>query len=128
MAEQDVGMTTDRKIATMEEQLARLQETVADLRSELGRSRMEQWRARIEDLEVQVHVATMDSRERLDLLIEMLRNQWDRTRAQLDDASATASTVAASWLTDLSELEHAYLDVRRALLDSRSTTSHWTGT
>ncbi|MCY7402397.1 MAG: hypothetical protein LH477_15840 [Nocardioides sp.] len=114
-------MTTETKIATMEDQLARLQETQSDLRQELARARVDQWRGRIEDLEVQVHLAAMDSNECLDQLTEQLRNTWDRAQVQLDDATSTASVVAA---TLLSGLETAYRDVREALLESRSRISH----
>lgn len=114
-------MTTESKIAELEEQIAGLQETHAALRQELAQARVDQWKGRIEDLEVQVHLATMDGDERLERLTEQLQNTWDRTLAQLSDASSTAATVAGTVLVGL---ESAYGDVREALLASRTTISH----
>lgn len=113
-------MTTDSRIAELELQIGRLQETHAGLREELVQARVQQWQGRIEDLEVQVHLATMDTDERLDRLSGQLRNSWDRTLQQLGDASSTASTVVE---TVLAGLESAYGEVRDALLESRSTLS-----
>lgn len=118
----DVGvMTTDERIATLEEDLIRLRAAQADLYEQLSRARVEQWQGRIEDLELQVHLGAMESDERLTLLTEQLRSTWDRTRVQLEDASSTASTVAEALR---SGLESAYRDLRRALLESRNKISH----
>ncbi|MGE0170331.1 hypothetical protein [Nocardioides sp.] len=114
-------MTTDERIAQLEEHLTELRATQADLVRQLGQARVDQWQARIEDLELQVHLGAMDSNERITQLSEQLRNKWDRTRAQWEDASATASTVAE---TLRSGLESAYRDVRQALIESRGTISH----
>lgn len=113
-------MTADARIDHLEEQLSKLQEAQAALREELVQARLDQWKGRIEDLEVQVHLATMGSNERLDSLTDQLRQSWERARAQVDDATSTASSVVG---TVLSGLENAYHDVRQALLDSRSKIS-----
>lgn len=113
-------MTAESKIAELEKQLTGLQETHADLRRELVQARVDRWQGRIEDLEVQVHLATMDTDERIDRLTEQLRNTWDRALTQMSDASSTASTVAETVLVGL---ESAYGDVREALLASRDKVS-----
>lgn len=104
----------------LEEQLTKLREAQATLREELVRGRLDQWKGRIEDLEVQVHLATMGSNERLDGLTDHLRQSWESAKAQLDEATSTASSVVG---TVLSGLENAYHDLRQALLDSRSKIS-----
>jgi hypothetical protein len=68
-----------------------------------------------------VHLGAMSSNQRLAELSDQLRNQWDRTHAQVVDASSTASGVAETMWTGL---ESAYGEVRQALLESRNMIAH----
>jgi len=114
-------MTTDERIAKLENHIHQLQDTQTDLYKKLAQARVDQWHERIEDLELQVHLGAMGSNERLTELSEQLRNQWDRTHAQMQDASSTASGAADTLWTGL---ERAYGEVRQALLESRNMITH----
>ncbi|MEO5652979.1 MAG: hypothetical protein ABIN79_05525 [Marmoricola sp.] len=111
-------MTTDERINTIDVHLRDLQAAHTDLLQQLAQARADMWKSRIEALEVQVHLATMSSDERLTQLGEQLRNTWDRTQAKTEDVSRVATTATETlW----SGVEHAYRDMRDALLASKHT-------
>lgn len=110
-------MNTDERIDTIEKHVHALQAEQADLTGQLAAARVDLWRSRVEGLQLQVHLATMSGNERLTLLSESLRNSWDRTQAQVEDASTAASTATETVWT---ALESAYRDVRAALIESKT--------
>ncbi|MCY7401726.1 MAG: hypothetical protein LH477_12395 [Nocardioides sp.] len=109
-------MSTDEHIS----QLRELRSTQIDRTSQLVHARVDRWQERIEDLELQVHLSAMDGSEQIALLSEKLRNQWERTRSEVDDASSAVTTAAE---TLRAGLEEAYRDVRDALVATHSTTT-----
>ena len=78
-------MTTDERIAEIEDRLHQLQDTQAELYKRLAQARADQWRGRVDDLELQAHLGAMGTNQRLTELSEQLRNQWDRTHAQVHE-------------------------------------------
>lgn len=113
-------MSTDQRIDAIEEHLRTLQATQADLYQQLKQAHVDQWKTRIDDLEAQVHHATTSGSDRLKQADDTLRGAWSRTRAQVDEASSTASTVAD---TLREGLHGAYNELRDALLESRAKIS-----
>lgn len=83
--------TDTERIATLERQLEELQQQQADLRRQLAEARADQWRARIDDLDVQAHLASMELGDRLEPLIEKLRNQWLDARKSIESSASIAS-------------------------------------
>ncbi|HVB43159.1 MAG TPA: hypothetical protein VNF47_10695 [Streptosporangiaceae bacterium] len=110
-------MTTDERIAKLEEQIDKMQVKQAELRKQLTKAQLDQWQGRIEDLEVQMHLGAMETNDKLAALMDQLRSRWVDARRQFDDATATASSVAD---TVRSGLENAVNDLRKALLESKA--------
>ena len=54
-------MTTEDRIAQLEDQLHQLQGQQADLRKQLAKAQLDQWQGRIEDLEVQMHLGAVEA-------------------------------------------------------------------
>lgn len=86
-------MTDNQRIVELERHIEELQQEQADLRRQLAEARSDQWQARIDDLEVQAHLGAMEAEDRLDPLIERLRNSWLEMRKHLDQGADTASDV-----------------------------------
>jgi hypothetical protein len=60
------------------------------LRRRLAESELDEWKARIDQLEVQAHLAKLEGDERLQPLVEQLRNRWLDAKAQFDKAGSAA--------------------------------------
>jgi hypothetical protein len=105
------------EIRQLQAQIDDLEGEVAQLRHQLVDAELDQWRARIDDLEVQVHLGSLDARDRLSPLVEDLRNAWLDARAGISSTSDTASDVVDKIR---SGLEQAMREVRRVALDTRS--------
>ncbi len=113
-------MTSDQRIAKLEAQIDDLQGAQAKVSRELVEARIEQWQARIDDLEVQIHLGTVEAKDKLTALSAELQTRWSAARRQMEDASTTTTGVAD---TLKSGIEGAYNELRRALLDSRKQLS-----
>ncbi len=110
-------MTTEERIAKLEDQLSKLQTRHAELQKQLTKAQIDQWQGRLEDLEVQMHLGAMETSDRLTALMDQLRGRWADARRQLEDAVSTATSVADTVRTGL---ENAFNDVRKAVLESKS--------
>ena len=113
-------MTNEERIGKLEAQLEKLHARQADLQKLLSKAQIDQWRGRIEDLEVQMHLGSMDTSDKLKALMNQLRSRWGEARAQLEDATSTASSVADTIRTGM---ENAFNEVRKALLESKKKLS-----
>lgn len=109
-------MTTEERIANLETRIDSLQEAHAIVSRQLVDARVDQWQARIDDLEVQIHLGTVEATDKLTALTEELHTRWSKARRQMEDASATTAGVAD---TLKSGIESAYNEVRAALLESK---------
>jgi hypothetical protein len=107
-------MDDKARITELERRLDELHEQQDELRRQLAEARSDQWQARIDDLDVQAHLAAMEAEDRLEPLIERLRNQWLDARRQFDSGASTASDVIDR-LRD--GFEQAGRDIRDALAD-----------
>ncbi|WP_372733701.1 hypothetical protein [Nocardioides sp.] len=114
-------MTTEERIADLERQIAELQTQQADLLKQLTKTQVEQWQARIDDLQVQLHLAAMETSDHLTTLTDQLRSKWASARAQMEGASTTATDVGDTLRVGL---EKAYSEIRDALLASKNKVSH----
>ena len=113
----DSDMTQTERNLALESQIQDLETQLAVLRRQLSETELDQWRGRIDDLEVQVHLASLDTRDVLAPMIEDLRNAWLDAREMLSDSATTATDVAGT-LRD--GLEQAMADIRSAVLEARS--------
>lgn len=108
------------RTAQLERQIENLEAELSELRRQLAEAELDKWRGRIDDLEVQVHLASLDAQDRLEPLIENLRDTWSNARETLSEGAATAIDVAG---TLRAGLDQAMADLRRAVLDARSISS-----
>lgn len=111
-------MDTNERITALEGKIKTLQTKQAALNKQLADAQIEQWKARIDDLEVQIHLGAMEANRKLAPLMDQLRNTWIDAKVQIEDKAETATSVADTLRTGL---ENAYSELRKAVLDTRST-------
>ena len=112
--------TTEDRIAKLEGQITKLQSRQSELYQQLRRAQLEQWQGRIDDLEVQMHLASLDVNDRLTALADQLRSRWATARLQMETAPSTATEVIDRLRVGV---ENAYDEMRKALLESRQKIS-----
>jgi predicted nuclease with TOPRIM domain len=110
-------MTTEDRIAQLEDQLHELQAQQTDLRRQLAKAQLDQWRGRVEDLEVQMHLGAVEASDKANAQMNKLRDRWADARRQFEESIKTASSVAD---TVRAGLENALNDLRQALLESKN--------
>jgi hypothetical protein len=112
-------MTSTEEIQELRQRLDALNEQVDDLQQQLLRAEVGQWEARIEAIELQLHLGSMDARDRVAPLLEQLRNRWLDAKSELSDSSGAA---ADALRTLLDGLESAMRDIRDAVVQSGQAT------
>ena len=110
-------MSTEERIAQLEEQIHELHDQQADLRKQLAKAQLDQWQGRIEDLEVQMHLGAVEASDKAKAQMGKLRERWADARRQFEESIKTASSVADTVRTGL---EKAFDDLRQALLESKN--------
>lgn len=110
-------MSTEERIARLEGQIEELRTRQSELHHQLAQAQLDQWQGRVEDLEVQLHLASMDANDRATALMQQVRARWAEGRRQLDDATTTVSSIGGT-LRD--GLEKAVRDLRQAILESKN--------
>lgn len=110
-------MSTEDRIAKLEEQIGNLHDQQVDLRKQLTKAQLDQWQGRVDDLEVQVHLWGKQASDKATTLMGQLRGKWADSRRQFEESISTASSVSDALRTGL---EKAYTDLRKALLESKS--------
>jgi hypothetical protein len=108
-------MTTQDRIKALEDQMEALGVEQAALRKQLVDAEAERWQERIDDLEVQLHLAAMDTNDKIAALVQQLRKSWAVGRAELERRSSAASEGAES-VRD--SLRNAFTDIRKAVLET----------
>ena len=117
-------MSTDDRVAKLEEQITSLHDQQADLRKQqtdlrkqLAKAQLDQWQGRFEAMEVQMRLGTVKATDKASALMDQLARKWADARKQFEESVSTASGVADTVRTGL---ENAYAELRKALLESRS--------
>ena len=105
------------RVEALQTQVSDLEEQVGELRRQLAEAELDQWRGRIDDLEVQLHLGSLEVEDRLSPLVEDLRNAWLDAKASLSGTTEVAGNVVDSVR---SGLEQAMREARKAALDARS--------
>ena len=116
-----MGATTDEnkvRIDALEQRLGELQDEVDRVNRELVEAQLDAWKSRVEELELQVRLASMDARDDVAPLLEILRNRWLDAREQVTRAGSAAGEVLDSFRDTLNE---AADDVRSAARSAMST-------
>lgn len=110
-------MGQDERIADLENQVAELGQQLRDVRRQLAAAELDQWQGRIDDLEVQAHLGSMAVRDRLEPVVQELRNAWLEARSRAAESADTAGDVTDR-LRD--GLEKAMAEIRSAVSDARA--------
>ncbi|MGQ0434671.1 MAG: hypothetical protein ACT452_19965 [Microthrixaceae bacterium] len=109
-------MTSEERIAKLEAQIERLETKEAELRKQLMEAQLDRWYGRIEDLEVQAHLAAMNTNDHVTALVDQLRSRLREVREQVDGATSNlAERVDAA----RGSIEGLLKDGRKALIDAR---------
>jgi hypothetical protein len=107
-------MTTQDRIKALEEQMARLRSEQDGLREQLAQAEVDRWQERVDDLELQVHLATMETNEKVNQLFQQVQHRWAAGKAQLERRSSAATegaeAVRESLRTAFAEIRHAILE------------------
>jgi hypothetical protein len=111
-------MADESSTADLQARIEELEDQIRDLHAQVRRADIEQWQGRVDDLEVQVHLGSAELRDRLEPMVEALRNRWLDAREQMDHAGSTTSDTLDVLRGGL---EAAVRDLRKAILDARST-------
>jgi hypothetical protein len=111
-------MDQDRRTAALEERIEELEVQLEDLNHQLRRAELDQWQGRVDDVELQVHLASMDVRDQVTPLMEALRNRWLDAREQMEHSSTAASDVLDAMRGGL---EQAMRDIRDAVMEAKTT-------
>ncbi|HTO00444.1 MAG TPA: hypothetical protein VL068_07200 [Microthrixaceae bacterium] len=106
------------RIDGLEAQITDLEVQLAEVRRQLSEAELDQWRGRIDDLEVQIHLGSLDARDQLMPLVEDLRNTWLDAREKVTKSASTASDAAE---TLRAGLEQAMGEIRTAVLQARES-------
>lgn len=110
-------MSNDDKIAALEQRIDELKAKLDDLQGQLAELELDQWKGRIDDLEVQMHLGAMGAMDRLNPLVDKLRNSYLDARANL---TGTASAAGDATNRIRKGLEQAMNDIREAIFASDS--------
>ncbi len=113
-------MAEVQNVEELQEQVDSLQKELNQLRRQLAQAELETWRARIDDVEVQVHLASLDAQDRIQPLIDGVRNAWLDAQATLSATTDTASDVVDDIRVGL---ERTMRDLRQALLGAATAHS-----
>jgi len=113
----DITNDSDR-INALEQQISRLETQLTEVRQQLSKAELDQWRARIDDLEIQVHLGSLETRDLLTPLVEDLRNAWMDARSQTLKSASTATDVVEVLRAGL---DHAMDEIREAVLEATKT-------
>jgi len=111
-------MATEAEIAVLEARIEELDSQVESLHEQVRKAQLDQWEGRIDDLEVQLHLGSMEAAERLQPLVEKLRDRWLDAKQHATGGSATAGDVID---TLRAGLEAAMKDIRDAVIDAKTT-------
>ena len=108
-------MTTQDRIKALEAQMAALQSEQETLSKQLAQAEVDRWQERIDDLELQLHLAAMETNEKINGLLHQIQHRWAVGKAQLERSSSAATEGAESVR---SSLRTAFTDIRKAILDA----------
>ncbi len=108
-------MTTQDRIKALEDQMEALRIEQAELRKQLVDAEAERWQERIDDLELQLHLAAMETNDKISALLQQLQQTWAVGKAQIGRRSSAASEGAEN-VRD--SLRTAFTEVRKAILDT----------
>lgn len=108
-------MTTQDRIKALEDQMARLESEQDALRDQLVQAEIDRWQERIDDLELQVHLARMETNEKVNGLLQQVQHRWAAGKAQIEWRSAAATDAAEAVRNSL---RTAFADIRKALLET----------
>lgn len=107
----------DTRIAEVEARIAELENAQEHLRDELMEARIDQWKGRIDDRDVQLHLASMEVRDRVMPFLSTLRDKVLDAQSRAADGASKANDVTT---TMRQGIEMAFEDLRGAMRAARS--------
>jgi hypothetical protein len=113
-------MTDQQTIEELKARIDELESQQDRLRDDLSRAQMDEWEGRLDDVGLQMHLGTMELRDRLDPIVEQARRQIADARARIEDGSETTADAVAALRAGF---EQAWDDLRSAVNDAKSIVS-----
>lgn len=114
-------MTGEKTIEDLERELDKVEQDERELREQLAQTQLEQWEQQIEDLEVQLHLAGMEVRDRAEPTVAKLRAEIGDTRSRISSGSTNAADAAEALRHGV---QAAWTDLRKALVEARDALLH----
>lgn len=116
-------MSAEERIKELEAKIDKLQAKQAELDKQLVQAEIDQWQGRIEDLELQVHLAAVETNDKLKGLLDQLQRRWADARVQLETTTTAAAAATEAFDSMRTSLQTALTDIRQALLDTKNKIS-----
>jgi len=108
-------MTESERITDLELRLGELEAQQKDVRTQLFDAQIELWEGRVDDLAVQMHLLTLDARDRLQPVVDKLQARLLDARSEVEKRGDTANEMVG----DLRRgVQSAVDDVRTAVRDA----------
>jgi hypothetical protein len=111
-------MSDESTIDALKARIEQLEEEQDRLRQDLSRAQLDEWQGRLDDVGLQMHLATMDLRDRLEPIVQRAQNEIAEARSRIDQGTSTASDAAAAIR---SGFEDAWNDLRAAFDDVKAS-------
>lgn len=109
--------TSEDRIKALEAQIEKLRARQTKLNTQLAQAEVDRWHGRIEDLELQIHLGSMETNEKLKVLLDQLHRRWAEATAQLESTTSAATEGADAVF---GSLKTAYKDIRGAMLETKN--------
>jgi hypothetical protein len=108
---------TDSSIEALSARIEALEAEQEKLRDQLIQAQLDQWKGRVDDLEVQAHLGALDLQDKVQPLVEQVRNSLLDAREKATSAASAADDVVASLRKGV---EKAFDDIVSAVRDARA--------
>ena len=89
-------MSDESTIDALKARIEQLEEEQDRLRQDLSRAQLDEWQGRLDDVGLQMHLATMDLRDKLQPIVERAQQELADARNRIDEGGSTASDAAAA--------------------------------
>ena len=109
--------TGESRVHELDARVKDLESQLDDVRAQLSQAELDQWQGRIDDLELQLHLASLEVQDQVNPILDELRNTWLDARERLTSRREVADDVLDALRGGM---ERAMSDLRRAASDSRA--------
>ena len=108
----------ESRVHELEARVKDLESQLDDVRTQLSQAELDQWQGRIDDLELQLHLASLEVQDQVNPSLDELRNTWldarERLTSRREVADDVIDTLRGGMQRAMSELRSAASEARAA--------------